>query len=119
MILYWSASSAFATWALSSILFKTFNLPATRLVRILAGLRAELHPFALAFVVIRYLSDVWLHRSGDPYFNKDAALGLFVMAMIWWNNRHGDDNRWKRRRKRALARVRVTAAGLRVVPANR
>lgn len=117
-IVYWGAGAGFLAWALLSVLFRAFGYRDAAVFRVLAHVRAELHPFALPCIVARYLSIVWLERADNPYVNKDAILGLIVMATIWWNNRRNDDDRWKRRGKRVSSRIRVTATGLRVVPAG-
>lgn len=77
------------------------------------ALVAELKPFYLTVVLVRFATESALYGAGiSPGFN--LALGL----ASWWAIRRNkdDDDRWKRRRERLASRVAQLGGRLAVVP---
>jgi hypothetical protein len=83
-------------------------------VRVAATIAAELKPFAIVALVVAHIANVAL--SGDP-FNWVRNF-FFILNVIVWFRDKGDDDRWKRRRKRLSEKVTVTNGQLKVVPAG-
>jgi hypothetical protein len=89
------------------------------LARAAPAIRGELGPFILPAILIGYGAMVARgHLTGAVEgFDWVAACLLAIMLFNWWTCRkHGDDNRWRRRRRKATDRVRAAASRLIVEP---
>jgi hypothetical protein len=85
----------------------------------LQSLRAELAPFAAPMVVVKYFSYIaYLHLGeGRTGIQVVPAFILAIELSIWLICRkHTDDDRWRRRRRKAADRIRAVAGRLAVVP---
>lgn len=71
--------------------------------------KRELHPFMPAAYLIQLAVSVW----GESPGRQALWYVIQVAAVIGWLTDKDDDDRWKRRRSRAAARVR--SAGHRLV----
>jgi hypothetical protein len=75
----------------------------------------ELRPFYLPAVAASHVIAVWLDgRDGMSYF----TLAVDLLCWVAFRNSGGDDDRWKRRRKKLADRVSVVGGRLAVVSAS-
>jgi hypothetical protein len=100
------AAFAFCCWMLGHSKYPTSRL------KIFRWIRQEVGPFALALVIIRYLTQVYAQADSGALINRNAVIGLALGAVFWLELRKDpdDDERWKRRR-RQLGRLVRTATG--------
>ena len=107
------AGNVMLTWALfgGALMFKRAGMPCPNLI---VTIWAELRPFYLPATFIYVAVDVAHGRIWglDMVFHVCYVLNWFLFKDV------DDDDRWKRRRRKVLEKIRATDRGLVVVPAE-
>ncbi len=104
--LTWLAALVVMAWVYSAMLLFTGRT-------IVRWVFWELRPFYLPAVVL--LAGTYGHFT-DPL--ADFSYASEVACWFLWKDSDGDDNRWKRRRRRVVEAVRRVGSRLAVVPAG-
>jgi hypothetical protein len=75
---------------------------------------AELHPFIPYLVVANLAVSVW----GEPFTDQPVYYFIAGLGLVNWFLDRDDDDRWKRRRRKAAGAVKRVGARLVVAPAG-
>lgn len=120
-LLYGCANAVMSTWVAAGVacLFGDLLGWSDRFMSLARRVLAELRPFylpAVAFCAGHDLMAAAVERDGGRAVV--VSIGVAFALLCWFAFRNlGGDDRWKRRRRRAVERVRRAGARLTVTPA--
>lgn len=113
-----SCSVAIVAWLLSAIFIqqvKTSLPPENRGLRAARWIFHELKPFFVAMAITRF--GIWCMDLSPWLWIHAGVFGLDYMNWRLYKDVDSDDDRWQRRKQKALDKITITDGKLAVIPA--